>query len=140
MKSVKLNGYGGVNNLEIMENLPLPALKSGQLLLEVWAAGLNPFDAKLITGAYKDMIPLALPITLGGDVAGAVIEVAKDVTEFKVRDKVFGTAIVLNGGSGAYAQVAAINTTNAALMPKTASFAEAAGLPSGRSQCTTGIG
>jgi NADPH:quinone reductase-like Zn-dependent oxidoreductase len=49
-------------------------LKPKDILVEVKAASLNPIDYKLVEGKLKDMISLDLPITIGFDVSGVVIE------------------------------------------------------------------
>jgi NADPH:quinone reductase-like Zn-dependent oxidoreductase len=49
--------------------------------------------------------------------------------EFKVGDQVYGQALVLNGGSGAFAEFASSNVANTSLMPKNADFLESSALP-----------
>lgn len=133
MKAVQITRYGGPEVLEVKENVPQPSPQKGQVLVEIHAAGLNPFDAKLRSGMMKAMIPLQFPVTAGGDFAGVVTQVGPpaggDVSDFKVGDEVYGTAIVLSGGSGAYAEIAAANIANSAHKPKTVTFEEAAALP-----------
>lgn len=129
MKAVQINSYGGREVLEINENVPKPIPAKGQVLVEVHAASINPIDWKIRAGYLKEMAPLSFPATLGGDFAGKVIEVGEGVSEFKVGDEVYGSAIVLSGGSGSFAQVLAANTTNTALKPKNIDFTQAAALP-----------
>lgn len=129
MKAVQINAYGTNDVLKINENAPKPSLKQGQVLVEVHAASINPVDWKIRVGYLKNMMPLHFPATLGGDFAGFVIEVREDVSEFKTGDAVFGSAIVLNGGSGSFAQFLATNVANSAHKPKTVSLEQAAALP-----------
>ncbi len=129
MKAVQILTYGGPEVLEMRDLPGEPAPKEGQILVSVRAAGLNPFDAKIRSGAYAKMIPLSLPAVMGGDFAGVVKAVGVGVGDFKIGDEVFGTAIVLSGGSGSYAEVAAANVVNASAKPKKSSFEEAAALP-----------
>lgn len=129
MKAAQINAYGTNDVLEINENAPKPPLKQGQVLVEVHAASINPVDWKIRAGYMKDMMPLNFPATLGGDFAGIVTEAAIEVSEFKTGDEVFGSAIVLNGGSGSFAQFLAANVANIAHKPKTVNFEQAAGLP-----------
>ncbi len=128
MKAVQINRYGGADVLEI-KNIPAPTPKAEQVLVEVRAAGINPFDTKLLSGAYQKMIPLQFPVTYGGDFAGVITAVATGVKDFKVGDKVYGTAIVLSGGSGAYAEYASASVAKIAVKPRQFSFEEAAALP-----------
>lgn len=136
MKAVQINSYGGIDVLEINEDAPKPNLSKNQVLVEVHAASINPIDYKIRSGYLKEMMPLQFPTTLGGDFAGVILELGEGVTDlpagrqdFKVGDEVFGSAIVLNGGSGAFAQNLAANTKNTALKPKDLDFTQAAALP-----------
>lgn len=129
MKAAQYSKYGGPEVIEINENVSAPSAGSGQVLVEVHAASLNPFDYKLRTGYMKEMIPLQFPVTIGGDFSGVVTNLGENVSEFKIGDEVFGQAIVLNGGSGAIAEFAASNVANAAHKPKSVDHIKAASLP-----------
>lgn len=129
MKAVQINSYGGTEVLEINDNVPMPQPSKGQVLVENHAASINPIDWKIRAGYLKEMMPLSFPVILGGDFAGRVVELGEGITEFKVGDKVYGSAIVLNGGSGSFAQVLAANIANLAHKPKNIDFIEAAALP-----------
>ena len=129
MKAAQISKYGGVEVIEINENAPDPSLKPGQILAEVYAASLNPFDSFIRGGYLKEKVPLELPVTLGGDFAGIVTKVGQDVANFKVGDEVYGAALVVAGGSGSLAEFVAGNTANLAQKPKNIDFVEAASLP-----------
>jgi len=129
MKAVQINQYGSGDVLEVNENAPKPSLKPGQILVENYAASINPVDWKFRAGFLQKMAPVPLPTTLGGDFAGKVLQVGEGVTEFNVGDDVYGQAIVLNGGSGSLAEFVAANSANTALKPKSVSFEEAGALP-----------
>lgn len=129
MKAVQINQYGAVEVLEINQNASRPVPSKNQILVEIHAASINPVDWKIRQGFFKDMAPLQFPATLGGDFAGIVKEVGEEVSEFKIGDEVFGSAIVLNGGSGSFAQEAIVNTKNVALKPKNIDFIKASALP-----------
>ncbi len=125
MKSVQFNQYGEPDVLSINEvNQPVP--QSGQVLVNVKAAGLNPFDSKLRKGFMQEMIPLDFPSTIGADFSGAITEIGEGVTGFAIGDEVYGSAIVLNGGSGALAEYAVANVANISHKPANVSFEEAA--------------
>ncbi len=125
MEAIQYSKYGGPDVLEVKE-IERPVLKDGQVLVRVKAAAINPFDFKLRRGDNKDSVPLDLPVVIGADYSGVVSEVPEDVTDFKAGDEVYGSAIVLNGGSGAFAEFAASNTNSMALKPASLSFTEAA--------------
>jgi len=129
MKAAQYNRYGGPEVIEINGNAAKPSFSNGQILVEVNAASLNPFDYKLRLGYMKEMIPLRFPVTIGGDFSGVVSQLAENVSEFKIGDEVYGQALVLNGGSGALAEFAVANAANAAHKPKSVNHLEAASLP-----------
>jgi NADPH:quinone reductase-like Zn-dependent oxidoreductase len=129
MKAAQYNRYGGPEVIEINNNASNPTSGKGQVLVEVHAASLNPFDFKLRLGYMKDMIPLKFPFTIGGDFSGVVTQLGENVSEFKIGDEVYGQALVLNGGSGAIAEFATSNVGNCAVAPKSIDFLESASLP-----------
>jgi alcohol dehydrogenase len=125
MKAARISATGGTDAIEIV-NIDTPVTGEGQVLVEVYASSINPIETKIREGQY----PVEhLPITLGGDVAGVVSAVGPGVSTLEVGDKVFGQATVLNGGSGAYAELASAPVRTVAKMPGNASFIEAASLP-----------
>jgi alcohol dehydrogenase len=127
MKAVQLPTYGDSSVLQVVD-VSEPVLKPGQILVKNHAASVNPFDIKIASGIYKENIPLALPIIPGGDYAGVVAQVGADVKDFAVGDEVYGSANVLSGGSGAFAETVISEVKNSAKKPKNASFEEAAAL------------
>lgn len=129
MKAVQISTYGGSDVLTTNKNAPKPTLKNGQILIAVHAASINPFDWKVRAGYMQKMAPLTFPATMGGDFAGEVMEIGEGVTGCAKGDEVFGSAIVLNGGSGAFAELAAVNVLNSAKKPRSISYVEAAALP-----------
>ena len=124
MKAVQIHTYGGVNKLEIVD-IEKPKPGKGQVLLQVYASSINPFDIVMREGYVQKMIP-SLPVTLGSDVAGVVVKVGEGVDHLHVGEKVYGQAIVLAGGSGAFAEFAVTPVTSIAKMPENIGFNEAA--------------
>ena len=81
-----------------VDRIPKPMLTSGeQVLVKVAAAGLCHSDLHLINGEWKDVIPLALPITPGHEVAGWVEEIGDSVPQ-GVLNK--GDLVAVFGGWG----------------------------------------
>jgi len=128
MKAAQISQYGDASVVQINE-VEVPKITSGQVLVEVHASSLNPFDTIVRAGYMKDNVPLAFPATLGGDIAGIVTEVAPDVTHVAVGDKVYGQAYVLAGNSGAFAEYAAVTANQIAKMPSNMTFIQAGSLP-----------
>lgn len=129
MKAAQFKSYGGPDVIDINTNAPEPTLKDGQILVDNYAASINPIDYKVREGYMQKITPLSFPATIGGDFAGKVVKVSESVKEFKTGDNVYGQAIVLNGGSGTMAEFVAANAKNTALKPETANFEEAGALP-----------
>lgn len=89
MKAVVLHEYGGADQLKY-EDWDDPEAGDGQVLVRVTAAGVNPIDWKLRSGAMKDYMPLKLPAILGYDYSGVIVSVGKGVEGYAEGDKVFG--------------------------------------------------
>lgn len=129
MKAVQINRYGGTDVIEIKNDIQKPFLKESQLLIQIKAVSINPFDVTVRSGNAQKYLPLRFPSTIGGDFAGVISEIGSGVSEFKVGDEVYGQASVANGGSGSFAEFVAANTKNTALKPKSIDFVQAASLP-----------
>lgn len=128
MKAAQMNAYGDASVITINE-VDKPAVGPGKVLVEVYAASLNPFDSKLRAGVFKDVIPLQLPATLGGDIAGVVAEVGEGVDALAEGDRVFGQASAVAGNGGAIAEYAATSASQIAKAPANLDFQQAAALP-----------
>ena len=128
MKAAQIAEYGHADIVNVVE-VDRPLAEKGQVLVEVQAASLNPFDTMVREGYLKDMIPLDLPVTLGGDIAGVVSEVGDGVEGFAAGDIVYGQANVVAGNSGALAEYAATKTEQVAKAPAGIDITEAASLP-----------
>ncbi len=70
MRALRLERFGSVADLELRD-LEKPTASTGQVLVEVRSAGVNPSDVKNTTGAMKQT---TLPRTPGRDGAGIVVE------------------------------------------------------------------
>lgn len=128
MKAAQIHTYGSPSVIKI-NDISIPSPREDQVLIEVKAVSLNPFDTTIREGYMREMIPLNFPVTLGGDVSGIVTEVGLNVTQIAVGEKVYGQASVVAGNSGAFAQYAATDTNQIAHKPASLSFEEAAAFP-----------
>jgi len=130
MKSVQIKGYGGSEVVEINRNAPpLNDPSMGMVLVKVKTAGINPADWKIREGYMQKMIPLQFPSTMGMDFSGVIEKVGNSVPDLKRGDEVYGQAGVVNGGSGAFAEMALAKGDSMAHKPKTLTHQEAAALP-----------
>src|SRR5438874_2216251 len=96
MKAIVYCEYGSPNVLKF-EDVEKPVPNDNQILIKVRAASLNFIDPGLMRGPLplRLMTGLRKPKEtrrLGGDVAGQVAAVGKNVTQFKAGDEVFGVA------------------------------------------------
>ena len=69
MKALVFNRYGGPDQVALAD-IPRPAFKPDELLVQVHAAGLNPIDNMIPKGTFKPILMFELPATLGSDLAG----------------------------------------------------------------------
>ena len=129
MKAARIDRYGGPDSITVVPNADRPSIKEGQLLVEVWAASLNPVDTHVRLGHLSQMLDLSFPATLGGDFAGVVAEVGPGVSGFSVDDEVYGQASQLLGGSGSLAELVAAQAGMTARKPQSVDFQTAASLP-----------
>jgi len=126
MKALVFKRYGKSADPEFAD-LPRPAIGPDEILVQVHAAGLNPIDNMIRTGAFKPVLKLDLPAVLGSDVAGTVVEVGSRVTRFKIGDAVFASVFDLNRGT--LADFVAVPERIAALKPASLDFVQAASVP-----------
>jgi NADPH:quinone reductase-like Zn-dependent oxidoreductase len=128
MKAVRIHQFGSPAVLKY-EDAPRPQPKEDELLLRVVATAVNPVDAKIREGAFRDPNgpEAAMPMILGYDVAGVVEETGANATKFKKGDKVYGCLSIMRGGADAEFAIAKENELSA--KPGTLNFEEAAALP-----------
>jgi NADPH:quinone reductase-like Zn-dependent oxidoreductase len=127
MKAIVVHEYGGPEALKL-EDVPIPTPKDDEILVKVFAAGVNSFDGVLAAGKFSKPGGTTLPWHPGYDIAGTVERVGRKVARFKPGDAVFAFITILKGGG--YAEYAVAKQTDAALKPATIGFVEAAGAPS----------
>lgn len=128
MKAAQLTQYGGKEAIA-MNDIPQPEVTDDTVLVQVKGAGVNPIDWKVQLGYMKDFIPLELPVTMGGDLAGVVVKVGANVTNFKEGDEVYGQGSVLGKATGSFAEYVRTSPTSIALKPKALNFDEAGAAP-----------
>src|SRR5260370_30227015 len=122
MKAIVLHEYGGADKLKY-EEWDDPQAGDGQILIRVTAAGINPIDWKIRSGAMKAFMPLELPAILGYDYSGVVRSVGKGVQGYAVGDKVFGRA------GKTYAELLVADLAGMSKLPKGLDPIQAAALP-----------
>ncbi|AMR28287.1 alcohol dehydrogenase [Hymenobacter psoromatis] len=127
MKAIRIHAFGGPEVLQL-EDIARPVPAADEILIKVYACGVNPVDWVIRDGSSEVMKSfLTLPLTLGWDAAGIVEEIGSEVTTFQKGDAVYGEPNF--PGDGSYAEYCAAKASQFALKPKTISFNEAAGVP-----------
>ncbi|MEU4745983.1 alcohol dehydrogenase catalytic domain-containing protein, partial [Actinosynnema sp. NPDC023658] len=121
MKAVVLSRFGGPEELRLGD-VERPEPGPGQVRVRVRAAGVNPFDVKVRSGAMEAVFTTPLPTVLGSEVAGVVDAVGPGVTGTAVGDEVLGWA-----DTGAYAEY--VLTTTFAPKPAGLTWERAVSLP-----------
>ena len=107
MHAIRISKTGGPEVLELVEiDKPEPA--PGQILIRHEAIGINFIDTYLRSGLY----PLKLPAVLGGEAAGVVEAVGKDVSRFKLGDRVASAGV-----GGGYADYSVVSAGRAVAIP-----------------------
>ncbi|MEK3854124.1 NAD(P)-dependent alcohol dehydrogenase [Cytobacillus sp. FSL H8-0458] len=131
MKAIVYQKYGSPENLRLTDLVkPLP--KNHEVLVKVHAASVNygnlvllkgrPYLARFAYGLFKPKHTVP-----GGDIAGQVEAVGKDVTQFQPGDNVYGD---LSGcGWGGFAEYVSVPEKALAIKPANLSFKEAAAVP-----------
>ncbi len=134
MKAVQVYEDGGPEVL-IYEDVPRPVAGPGEVLVRVYAAGVNPADWRARAGfpdvpeQFRHAIPpIARPHIPGFDLSGIVETVGPDVTTFDTGDAVFGM-IRFPAGGKAYAEYATAPVTDLALKPTSIDHIQAAAVP-----------
>ncbi|GAA3629223.1 NADP-dependent oxidoreductase [Microbacterium awajiense] len=124
--AITYDRFGGPDVLSLTE-IPDPVPDAGEVAIAVEAAGVNPIDIKLRTGA-RASAPLDGPRGVGFDGAGVISGVGEDVSGFAI-----GDPVVFFGVPGAYATTVVAPAAHVQARPAAVSAAEGAaiGIPVG---------
>jgi len=129
MKAIRIHKYGGLEVLQY-EDAPRPQPESGEVLIRVYAAGVNPIDWKVREGYMKDLWPHKFPLIPGWDLSGVVEAVGPGPAaagRFKKGDEVYSVPDVSR--DGAYAEYVVVRESELSLKPKSLHHVHAAAAP-----------
>ncbi len=105
MRAITVTEYGAT---PAIAEMPTPEPGSGQVLIKLRAAGMNPMDRTLASGAWRPM-PATFPMVLGADFAGVVEQLGGGASRFSVGDDLFGQLLIAPlGSAGTYAEYVAV--------------------------------
>lgn len=121
MRVVEIKEFGGPEGLTLTQR-DVPEIQSHEILIEIYAAGVNGPDLLQRRGHYP--APKGASDLLGLEVSGVVAAVGENVTDWKIGDPV--CALTHGGG---YAEYVAVNATHCLAVPDGVDMADAAGLP-----------
>ncbi len=106
MRAATVTEYGGA---PAVAEIPTPEAGPGQVLIRLRAAGMNPMDLWLASGAWKPM-PATFPMVLGADGAGVVEKLGEGTSRYSVGDDLFGQLLIAPlGSAGTYAEYVAVS-------------------------------
>ncbi|VFR27137.1 putative dehydrogenase [plant metagenome] len=133
MKALVLNAHGGLDQLHVVSDKPVPAIAPGQVVVRVGASSFNYHDVFTVQGMPGIKVPL--PVVIGLDLAGTITEVGEGVTGWKAGDRVLVNPLnrqkglmgeMLDGGMAEYTLASAEQLIP---LPDNVSFEDAAALP-----------
>jgi NADPH:quinone reductase-like Zn-dependent oxidoreductase len=133
MKALLLRQHGGLDNLQLVGDYPVPQAVEGHVVIRVRASSFNFHDLFTVKGMPGIKVPL--PVIIGLDLAGEIAEVGAGVTGWKAGDRVLVNPVnkkkglmgeMLDGGMAEYCLVAADQLV---AIPDGVDFAQAASLP-----------
>ena len=134
MKAVVFDTFGDPDVLHVTE-VEVPEPGPGQIRIRVRAAGVNPVDSEIRSGAMQAVFPTPLPAILGIDVAGIVDAVGSGVDDLPTGESVVGWA---DAPAGAYAEYAL--ASRVVRKPADLPFADAVTLPTAVEAANRGLG
>jgi propanol-preferring alcohol dehydrogenase len=121
-----------------LRDVPIPKPGKGQVLVQVLATGLCHTDCNVISGK-DDMLLSKRPVTLGHEIAGVIVELGPDVTDFSIDERIVSAIATSHpvtlqevlttagiGYDGGYAEYVVINIEKAVRIPDGVTFAQAA--------------
>ena len=125
MKAFSIERYGKQTGR--ITEAPTPVVGEHDVLVQVHASSVNVLDAKIAKGEFKLILPYALPLILGNDLAGVVRSVGAAVRRFKPGDEVCGRPPQQRIGT--FAELIAVRDDALARKPANITMEQAASLP-----------
>ncbi|MFZ4907566.1 NADP-dependent oxidoreductase [Enterococcus thailandicus] len=110
-----------------IKEVPIPDIRSNDVLVKIVAASINPIDIKTKDGGLKMLLSYDMPIIMGSDFAGIITAVGEKVTNYSIGDAVYGR--VQKNRIGTFAEYIAVDQGAIALKPKNINFEGAASIP-----------
>jgi len=133
MKALLLKQHGDIDDLVVVNDHPVPTAKPGQVVIRVGASSFNYHDVFTVKGMPGIKVPL--PVIIGLDMAGEIVELGEGVTDWKIGDRVLvnplnpGVGLMGEMLDGGMAEYCAVTVGQLIMMPPDVSYVDAASLP-----------
>jgi NADPH:quinone reductase len=121
MKAMRVHEFGDPEVMRL-EEVPEPEVYPGQVLVRLYAIGVNPVETYIRAGIYPQSPPL--PYTPGTDAAGLVEAIGPGVTKVEPGDRVYTSHSL----TGTYAEKTLCRQSQVHLLPEGVSFEQGAGV------------
>ena len=118
MKAVVLTGHGGLDKLEYRDEVPVPDVPAGEVLVEVSACGMNNTDVWVREGAYgleedpdavstwrRGRSTLTFPRIQGADTVGHIVAVGEGVPDDRIGQRVMVDFSIYNRDDDSLADI-----------------------------------
>src|SRR3954468_1652155 len=114
MKALVLRKHGGLDELQVVDDYPVPQAAEGHVVIRVRASSFNYHDVFTVKGMPGIKVPL--PVVIGLDMAGEIVQVGAGVDGWKAGDRVLVNPLnrekglmgeMLDGGMAQYCAVSA---------------------------------
>jgi NADPH:quinone reductase-like Zn-dependent oxidoreductase len=126
MKAVAMHAYGGPEVLKY-EDAARPDPATGEVLVRVHAAAVNPVDWKVRAGHLKGFLNYSSPLIPGWDLSGVVEATGAGVTDWKQGDAVYARPDLRR--NGAYAEYIAVRASELGHKPRSIDHVQASAIP-----------
>jgi NADPH:quinone reductase-like Zn-dependent oxidoreductase len=123
MKCIRVNQWGQ-SEVVVIEDIDTPQPEPNEVLVRVKAVAINPLDWKIREGYLHEYV--SLPVTLGSDLSGDIVELGEEVEGFELGTPIYG---MKGFRCGSFAEYTTIRPSEMARKPVTLSYEEAAAVP-----------
>lgn len=127
-KAAFYEDFGNHDDVKI-DNIELPDIGEGELLVNIRAAGVNPVDASVVQGHLNNAIPHEFPIIPGWDMSGVIEDRGFAARRFDIGDEIYAYARRPFVQWGTFSEYTVIPECYLSRKPDTVSHEEAAAIP-----------
>ena len=136
MKRIVINQFGGTEVLTLETSKEQPSIQDNQVLVENYATSINPHDLYLRRGFLKEILGENFPIVPGLDIAGKIVDIGENISNFKIGDRVYGmmdSNIEFSKSgfaqTGSYSDYLVTREDTLSIIPANLTFEEAGSIP-----------